>query len=136
MLILATGLHSWGCSQGPTLYPVEGKVIFKGKEAGGATVTFHPKEGDRVKTEPSVGFTTEDGTFKLNTGKKSGAPAGTYVVTMFWSKDVPNDKNKGGFNMTVETNDVFGGAYEEIAKSKIEVTIKAGDNKLEPFRLE
>src|SRR5687767_4761208 len=104
-----------GCSQGPALYPVEGKVLFKGKEAAGATVTFHPKEGDPVKSPRSVGFTGADGTFKLTTVEKPGAPAGAYVVTMIWSKDLPNDKKKGeiNMNMTVESYDVFGGAYAE-----------------------
>jgi len=132
------GFLSLACSQGAVLYPVEGKVIFKGKEAGGATVVFHPKEGDPVKTPRSVGFTAEDGTFKLKTGEKSGAPAGTYRVTMIWSKDVPTGKKKGemNMNMTVETYDVFDGAYAEMGKSKIDITIKPGENKLEPFRID
>ena len=130
--------HGLACSSGPTLYPVEGKVMHKGKEAEGVTVTFHPKEGDPVKVPRSIGFTRADGTFKLTTVEKSGAPAGAYVVTMIWQKEVPPDKKKGEMNMSmgVETYDALDGAYAEISKSKIEITIKAGDNKLEPIRLE
>lgn len=127
-----------GCSKGPALHPVVGKVTFKGKDVGGATVIFHPKEGDPVKTPRSTGFTAEDGTFKLMTGDKAGAPAGAYKVTFLWTKEVPNKGKKGeiNMNMTVETYDGFDGAYSELARSKIEVTVKAGDNKLEPFKLD
>jgi hypothetical protein len=127
-----------GCSKEPALYPVEGKVIFKGKEVGGATVIFHPKDGDPVKSHRSVGMTGDDGTFKLKTGDQSGAPAGTYKVTLLCSKELPAAKKKRemNMNMSVETHDFFEGAYAEIGKSKIEVTVKAGDNKLEPFRLD
>jgi len=127
-----------GCSRAPSLYPVEGRVIFKGKDVSGATVTFHPKDGDPVKSLRSTGFTGEDGTFKLSTGDKLGAPAGPYVVTLIWTKEVPTKQKKGemNFNMTVETYDGFDGAYAEMTRSKIEVSVKAGENKLEPFRLE
>jgi hypothetical protein len=127
-----------GCSTGPTLNPVEGKVTYKGKEAAGATVIFHPKDGDPVKSPRSTGLTAEDGTFKLSTGDKLGAPAGTYVVTLIWSKEVPSKQKKGelNFNMAPETYDVFDGAYADISKSKIQISVKAGSNKLEPFRLE
>ena len=136
--VVASILVCTACSSGPTLHPVKGKVLFKGKEVAGATVTFHPKEGDPIKTPRSVGLTAEDGTFKVMTQKKAGAPAGDYMVTLIWTKEVPSNKKKGeiNMNMTVETYDVFVGAYEDLRKSKIEVAVKAGENNLEPFRLE
>jgi hypothetical protein len=127
-----------GCSKGPELYPVEGKVLFKGKEVDGVTVIFHPKDGDPVKSHRSTGITVGDGTFKLKTGDKLGAPAGTYKVTLICSKELPAAKKKRemNMNMSIETQDFFEGAYAEIGKSKIEVSGKSGDNKLGPFRLE
>lgn len=135
---MVVSFQSLACSQGPTLYPVEGKVLHKGKEAEGITVTFHLKGGDLVKTPRSVGFTSSDGTFKLSTLEKRGAPAGAYLVTATWSKVVPKERKKGEINMGMgdETYDALDGVYAEMSNSKIEITIKAGDNKLEPIRLE
>ena len=138
-LFIFAALVGVGCSKGPALYPVQGKVIFKGKDVGGATVIFHPKDGDPVKSHRSVGLTADDGTFKLSTGDKLGAEAGTYKVTLIWTKEVPpaaGKKKEINLNMSAETYDVFQGSFAELSKSKIEVSIKAGDNKLEPFRLE
>ena len=126
------------CAKGPVLYPVNGKVLYKGKEVNGAVVTFHPKGADPVTAIRPVGLTGEDGTFKLTTGQHVGAPAGEYVVTFIWPKEVTAKKKTTelDFNMGSETYDVLAGAYADVGKSKIKVEIKQRETKLGPFKLD
>jgi hypothetical protein len=134
-LLLAGALCCCSCSGGgPSLYPVEGKVLLKGQPLAGATVTFWPKNDS--KATPSTGFTEEDGTFKLETGAKSGAPEGDYDVTVIQSKVVEQKGNKGGISMAPpDTADALKGAYANRTKSKITANVKAGANQLAPFDL-
>jgi hypothetical protein len=128
-----------GCSRSETLYPVEGKVLHKGKEAAGVVVTFHRKGDDPVTAVRPVGMTDADGKFTLTTGKSAGAPAGEYTVTFIWPKEVPGKKNKKELSFDMgpgETYDAFEGALADAAKSSIKAEVKQGDTKLDPFRLE
>src|SRR6185369_11070031 len=93
-----------------TLYPVEGKVVHKGKEINGAVVTFHPKDGDPVTAIRPIGLTGEDGKFKLTTGQNPGAPAGEYIVTFIWPKEkeaTKKEKKVMTMNMGADTYDFF-----------------------------
>jgi hypothetical protein len=133
-LLSLTGL-SCGGGKG-SLNEVRGKVLHKNQPLGGAMVTLHPK-GDKkdIKAVPSVGVTKEDGTFTLTTGKKDGAPAGDYIVTIICSKEVGGGDKKILSTGGAETEDMLKGAYADRDSSKISVTIKSGKNELEPFDL-
>lgn len=91
-LVLCLGL-AMGCGGGkkmPPLNPVSGKVTVDGQPLTVGQVTFTPdiaiptddakKEGPGVG--PSSGTINSDGTYKLFTGGKEGAPAGKYRVTV------------------------------------------------------
>lgn len=135
-LVLVPAFCCLACSAGDTLNPVEGKVVSKDGPVRGAVVTFHPKGADPITAVRPVGFTKDDGTFTLSTGPKEGAPAGEYVVTFIWPKDVPTKGKKAlSTDMTPESRDVFDGAYADPARSTFPVEIKRGPNKLEPFFL-
>jgi hypothetical protein len=115
-------------------------VLYKGKEIRGAVVTFHLKDADPVMAVRPVGLTTSDGTFTLTTGQKPGAAAGEYAVTFIWPKEVPAKKNKQGLAMEMgmgtDTYDALDGAYADASRSAFKVEIKAGETKLEAFRLD
>lgn len=135
---LCLPLAGIACSGATGLNPVEGKVLYKKGPVKGAAVTFHPKAGDPIKAIRPTGFTKDDGTFTLTTGDREGAPAGEYVVTFTWPKEVPVKAKKpvgtdwGG---PPDAPDYFGGAYADLNTSAFKVEIKAGPNKLEPFVL-
>src|SRR5262245_8971321 len=135
-LLSLTGL-SCGGGKG-SLNEVRGKVLHKSQPLGGALVTLHPK-GDKkdFKAVPSVGITKDDGSFTLTTGKKDGAPAGDYTVTIICSREVGGqDKKQKDFSTGgVETEDILKGAYADRDNSKLSVTIKSGSNQLDPFDL-
>ncbi len=136
-LVLLFVLSCAGCGGGgDSLASVRGKVLDKqGQPAKGAVVSFHPKGGNSVSTEPSVGVAGEDGTFTLETGKKSGAPVGEYTVTIIWPEEVAPRKAKVFPPPESETRDRLRGAYANAKTSPFKVQIKAGDNQLEPFLL-
>ncbi|MBY0228069.1 MAG: carboxypeptidase-like regulatory domain-containing protein, partial [Gemmataceae bacterium] len=71
--LAAIAFSAAGC--GAKLVPAEGTITLDGKPLANANVTFVPEKG------PSpVGTSDAQGKFKLTTGNKAGAPAGTYKV--------------------------------------------------------
>lgn len=128
-----------GCSNtnretpdGPSPFPVHGKVMYKGKPAEGFAVAFHPNTPwDGVQFAPSA-LTDAKGEFQLHSyGENDGAPIGEYTVTFTWPKKVPGpDPDEG-----METVDQLRGRYNDTRKSKFKATVVEGDNMLEPFEL-
>lgn len=134
-LVAVAALGGLSCSDASSsLNPVQGKVLLNGSPLAGALVTLHPKDGADIRTIPSTGLSKDDGTFTIMTGEKTGAPAGSYVVTIICSEVV---KGKEGVISTgpPETQDRLKGAYADRAKSNITVEVKKGSNQLEPFDL-
>ena len=133
---LALVIAVFGCSgqlKPPAAEPVMGSVTQKGKPAAGIVVKFHPQfEMGRVKFTPS-GETGQDGKFILNTGAAgNGAPRGDYIVTLEKPRIVSDRQNSG-----IETEvDDLKGKYSDPSKSEWKVTIKSGDNVLEPFQID
>lgn len=131
-----------GCAGGSgNLNPVKGKVLYKGQPLAGALVTLHPRGDNSLHVERPTGFTREDGTFVIVTGQKTGAAAGEYVVTIICSQPAASSdkgKKKGAMSFDMGNRDDvdrLGGAYANMAASKLTVTIKNGSNDLEPFNL-
>ncbi|HEY1065317.1 MAG TPA: hypothetical protein VGE52_04380, partial [Pirellulales bacterium] len=68
------------------VYPVTGKVLFKGKPAPGATVVLTPAKPLPNVPTPRANVLA-DGTFKASTyDSDDGAPQGEYKVTVIWYK--------------------------------------------------
>src|SRR5262245_5431044 len=104
-ILLSSILLGISCSKSTTLYPVTGKVLYKGQPLSGAVVAFHLEGQKDLKTDPSIGNSSSDGTFSLKTGDAAGAPAGKYAVTIICPE--PN-KAKGqgmGFATEFDTQD-------------------------------
>jgi hypothetical protein len=124
------------CS-GSGLNSATGKVTYKGDPIKGAVVIFHPKDPTLKSQRPS-GITDETGTFSLTTGKKDGAPAGDYVVTVTWPEEKAKPKGK-----VISTDDGMGdlvdrlkGRYVDSTTSKLSAAIKSGHNTLPTFDLQ
>lgn len=136
--LLLACLCCFACSgQGERLNPVKGQVLFKDKPAQGVVVTFHPTDGDPIKSIRPVAMTGEDGSFKLMSGPSDGAKAGQYTVTFLWPQDVPLKGKGAGSSMgeKPESVDRLKGAYVNVATSSFKAQIKDGPNQLEPFVL-
>jgi hypothetical protein len=82
------------CSNKLGIYPVSGKVTYKGKPAAGAAVFFKRQGGDGMNEHTVMGIVQEDGSFELVCGSLGkGAPAGEYDVLVEW-KRVPGQKGR------------------------------------------
>lgn len=63
------------CSGNNRLYPVSGKVTYKGGPAAGATVFFYRQGADSLNEHMIMGIVQEDGIFELVCGGLGkGAP--------------------------------------------------------------
>lgn len=75
LVVIFGSIGLTGCG-GPTLVPVEGKVLYKGQPLTFGSVWFQPKSG-----QPATGVIQSDGTFSLETrGFGPGAVVGTHRV--------------------------------------------------------
>jgi hypothetical protein len=119
---------------GPTLYPVSGKVLYDGEPAGGATVVFVPVGAtDETSLKPS-GSVQPDGSFTLSTHPYGeGAPAGDYVVLVTWYPE--------GARQRVAEEDgpkpppKLPAQYSDAEQSPLKATVRDGPTELEPFQL-
>jgi len=112
------------------VYPVTGKVFYKGKPAEGALVTFVPLGETNPKRPKSGAQVKSDGTFRLSTyASYDGAPPGRYAVTIIYRspEQIVDDENRGP--------DLLEGRYADPKTTPLTVEVKEGTNDLEPFDL-
>jgi hypothetical protein len=125
-----------GCGRqpfpGPTPQPVQGKVTYRGRPAGGFRVTFHPLDDlGRVKFAPAS-VTDADGAFRLRSyDPDDGAPAGKYAVTFSWPRHV----NALDEPDPAPEVDQLQGKYDDPENSPFIVTVQQGENILPAFDL-
>src|SRR5271166_6081199 len=74
-LTVALVLACASCGNKNNIYPVSGKVMYKGSPAAGATVFFCRKGGDTMNDHMVMGIVQGDGSFELVCGSLGkGAP--------------------------------------------------------------
>jgi hypothetical protein len=114
-------------TSGSKLHPVRGAVLYQDQPAAGAVVVFQPLNSGPESVAPS-GTAGPDGTFFLRTlPQGDGAPAGEYVVVITWYPPDAREQDKPRNKLPVR--------YSNPADSPLRVTVSAGPNQLEPFRL-
>jgi hypothetical protein len=112
------------------VYPVVGKVLFRGTPAEGATVTLHPLEVDLLKTPKPGAQVQKNGEFRLSTYQSyDGAPPGRYAVTIVYPSPErkENDENVGP--------DLLQGRYADPKTTPLKVEIKEQTNDLATFNV-
>ncbi len=112
-----------------SLNPVKGKVVLDdGKPlTAGRVVLVSPTTG--ISPNGKIG---PDGSFVLSSGEQGeGAPAGDYKVKIEpeFALGASSAKPKAGGKLP------FAGIYVDEDTSGLKVTVKDGDNSLEPFKL-
>lgn len=133
--VAATG----GCGSGPVrTYPAAGTVTAGGKPAAGAVVTLIPADPQKLPlTSYPRGEVGSDGRYSLTTfAAGDGAPAGEYKVTLRWpvtlagkEKTLAVAQGEGG------AADRLKGKHADPKASPWAVTIKPGDNTLDPIAI-
>jgi hypothetical protein len=75
-----------GCSeQRVPVYPVSGKITYKGQPPVGASVVLHSLSGSDAKDVVPAGTVKDDGSFTVTSyDPGDGAPQGDYVATIEW----------------------------------------------------
>ena len=132
-IILALALASCRGSGQEAVYPVKGKVVYQGKPAEGAIVTFHsltPRGNAKGPLPLPGGRAHKDGSFRLSTYQSNdGAPAGKFAVTIVYRspEQKEGDENTGP--------DLLGARYADPKTTPLQVEIKPGANELDAFEL-
>ena len=152
LLIAASGaLGLAGCGHPAGLFPVSGKVLYKGEPAAGAVVYFHWEGPPPVPASTiPFGIVEEDGSFYLaSDGRGDGCPPGKYAVLVEWKSksEAPIEQQKPsrvkGKSKAAPVNsrstrnnvDRFKGRYIDISKPLIHADVLPQSNSLAPFEL-
>jgi hypothetical protein len=147
LVILTTAL---ACNQTPAerlpVFPVKGKVLYKGNPLPGALVVFErkgavPERANATGTAAPIratGRAAPDGTFELMTYQgNDGAPAGDYLVGI---SSVPSKSERGLFSahdgpISKGNPDVLRGRFSDPKSSGLLASVKEQGNVLPPFEL-
>src|SRR5690606_32888601 len=79
LAVLALGCGGGEVEPPAPVFPVSGKVTYKGQPVAGADITFHHESGDRS----AFGRTNDEGEYKLTTfSSNDGAIEGRHGVTI------------------------------------------------------
>jgi hypothetical protein len=132
-LLAAAAAASLGCGDSSGTYPVNGKVLYHGEPAVGATVAFVRKGvSDRMHEQTPQGVVGEDGTFSLASPLGEGASPGNYAVLVEWK--VGAGKTKGR-SPGLSAPDRLKRRYLDPARPLLNATVEAKTNTLPPFEL-
>lgn len=115
------------------VFPVRGTVLYQGRPAAGARVSFVPVEGGhRLRPQGACG---PDGVFELSTYElNDGAPSGSYAVAIIWPG--PNPRSNGAGDEELQGPDRLNGRFSNPEASAWRVEIDSAPLALDPFRLE
>jgi hypothetical protein len=134
MCLMATVALAGGSCRNPHhLYPVSGKVLYRGQPAVNAAVILRRPDVDPLEQQMIMGIVQVDGSFAVvceSYGK--GAPPGEYDVLIEWNHD-PR-LTRAGSNAR-HPPDRLKGRYADPKHPRFHVTVKAESNELPPFEL-
>ena len=155
LAILGVALALASCGRGGApLYPVRGKLTYKGQPAAGASVHFR-REGDADGPQGPVfpiGLVDEAGEFRLEMPDGgAGAPAGAYKVLVLWPeaaaacaapakgakprKPAPGTVASADRNGPKSVVDRLKYRYYHLDKPLLEAEVRPESNELPPFEL-
>ena len=127
---LGFGLAACRQSDQKPVHPLTGRVLYRGKPAEGASITFVPLDDNDPKSRRPGAQVEKDGSFRLSTyASYDGAPSGRYAVTIVYPspEKKENDENAGP--------DLLCGRYADPKTTPLKVEVKEETSKLEPFGL-
>jgi hypothetical protein len=128
-LIVSTAMS--GCAEKRVpVFPVSGKVTYKGKPAGGAIIVLHSVNAVAFDGVAPSGTVNEDGTFTITVYEPGdGAPEGDYVATIQWRKMVTSEG--GG----AAGPNVLPAQYSSAATSPVKVSVSGGPTQIPPITI-
>ena len=130
-VLLATTCLS-GCGDSNGLYPVRGRVLYKGEPAVGAAVYFHRKDANPLQEQIPQGIVGTDGTFELAGAAGKGALPGEYVVLIEWKEGAGKTPGRAP---GIGAPDRLNGKYLDLKDPSFTAQIKPTSNELPPFEI-
>ena len=118
------------------VYPVKGRVLFRGAPAVGALVVMHPNVPRDERRELPIcrGTVDENGDFTISSyGDGDGAPAGDYTVTVAWPQTGGDSDDPESSTLT---EDRFGGKYSDPENSGLKAVVSKEATQLKVFDLQ
>lgn len=133
--LLLSSLAIMGCGgdNAYELHVAKGRVLYKGKPAGGAELTLFGTDDLLKRPEAPLpqAVADEDGYFNVHCGELGeGAPAGNYVVTVVWRQSESADPE-----VQDASRDRLRGKYADAARSPLRIEISVGANELPDIEL-
>jgi hypothetical protein len=122
-----------GACGGNGLYPVSGKVTFKGAPAAGAAVFFRRQGGDPMNEHLIMGLVQEDGSFDLVCGPLGkGAPPGAYDVLVEWRPPPQQARHRArpGPGVRGKGADRLKGRYADPKRPRLHAVVKREANEV------
>jgi hypothetical protein len=127
--VLFVGCESEFVAPVPT-FKTAGKATFKGQPIEGATLILHRQGEPLVDVPAPSARVNADGSFATTTfAAEDGAPAGEYVATVEWRKQV---QIRGDWS---HGPNLLPAAYADPGKSPLKITIAEGENVLPPIEI-
>lgn len=132
-LVLVALVPLAGCGDGKLkCHPVAGQVLYNGEPLKGVDVAFHPADPKNDTGYPPHATTDENGKFTLTTYLPGdGAPAGEWKVAVAFAVQAVDDGADQSKKLTFQVP----AQYQKKESTPLVVTIGAGSNALEPFKL-
>ena len=130
---ILVALVAAGCSKGPTLQKVTGKLVVDGQPAPGASLLFFTP-GQKGGVVPSAN-TGPDGSFEIVTNAKPGVMTGSYNVTVIWPDPAKVEEAMKDRSGKSDPPDLLGGKYSMPDSSPLKAEITAGTKELPPIQL-
>ena len=130
-LTAVLAMTSVSCGNKNKIYPVLGKVTFKGSAASGAAVFFYRQGGDPMNEHLVMGIVQDDGSFELVCGSLGkGARPGEYDVVIDWKQVSGQSKGRPQHGP-----DKLKGRYADPKHPLLHAIVEARANNLPPFEL-
>jgi hypothetical protein len=132
-LVTTLALACGSCGNSHNLYPVSGKVLYRGRPAVNAVVFLRRPGAEPLNQQAIMGIVQEDGSFALVCESfGNGAPPGEYDVLIEWKHDAKRTRTGANAKPSL---DRLKGRYADPKHPRFQVTIKAQRNELPPFEL-
>jgi hypothetical protein len=118
--------------------PVRGQVVYQGRGVPNATVIFYPvgEAAEKLKKMRPYAYADESGRFELKTYVTAdGAPPGEYEVSIIAVSGADRESDPSSQMNSPKLPRALVQKYANQKTSGIRVTVKPGENGLEPFVL-
>jgi hypothetical protein len=131
----AVALACSACGNPHGIYPVSGKVTYKGGPAAGAFVFLVRQGADSVRDQTMMGVVQGDGSFTVDCGDfGKGAPPGEYDVLVQWRYD-PSLPAARSPTEAAARGDRLKGRYADRKRPLLHTVVRPESNVLSPFEL-